>query len=318
MAAERFGLPVLLVVMAVAFSVAMPETFATAANWRAIAVSESVLAVAAMALMMPLVAGRFDISVGANIGTTSIVCAAVMSKAGLPLAPAVVAALLAGTIIGTVNGGLVAYLGVNSIIATLGVSIILEGLVQAYTQGIPISSHLSTLLTGLSTDLWVGVPVLFILMLVAACLVAVLLNHTTLGRQMVATGVNETAARLNGIATRRVLLGSFMVAGLLAGLAGVLQVAAQGNGNPQVGGITFILPALAAVFLGATTLRPGTYNVGGTIIALFFIGVAVSGLAILGAQPWVTTVFNGTAVVVAVSLSAIFRRYRTGVSELGT
>jgi ribose transport system permease protein len=316
--AERFGLPVLFVILIIVFSIQLPDTFATVANWRAIAVSQSVLAVAAMALMLPLITGRFDISVGANIGITSIVAAKAMSSAGLSLVPSVTLALAVGLLIGTINGFLVAYLGVNSIIATLGVGIILGGIVQAWTSGIPVSSGLSESLTGLSAKLILGIPVLFVIMLVIGAATAVLLNHTTFGRYMTATGANEVAARLNGMPTRRILLGSFVTAGLLAGMAGVLQIAAQGNGNPQVGGIAFILPALAAVFLGATTLRPGTYNVGGTILSLFFIGTAVSGLALHGAQPWVTDVFNGAAVVVAVTLSAQFRRRRTGTSELGS
>lgn len=315
--AERFGLPVLLVIMVVVFSVLMPNTFATTANWRAIATSQSVLAVVALALMMPLISGRFDISVGANLGISSIVAASVMSELGAPLVVAIIAALVAGMIIGCINGLLVAFLGVNSIIATLGVAIILEGLIQAHTKGIPISTGLSETLTGLSTKLWLGVPVLFVLMLMIAVLVAVVVNHTTLGRYMVATGSNETAARLNGVSTRGIVWLSFVGAGLLAGIAGVLQLAAQGSGNPEVGGLGFILPALAAVFLGATTLRPGTYNVAGSVLGLFFVGIAVSGLAILGAEPWVTTVFNGTALVVAVTLSAVFRRYRTGAVAIG-
>lgn len=316
--AERFALPVLFMVMVIVFSVELPDTFATAANWRAIATSQSVLAVAAMALMLPLVTGRFDISIGANIGLTSIVTASAMSNYGTGLVGAIVLALLVGLLVGTLNGLLVAYLGVNSIIATLGMAIILDALVQAHTNGIPISSGLSPTLTDLSASTVAGIPVLFLIMLAIGGLTAVLVNQTTLGRSMVATGSNELSAHLNGMPVRRIVLASFAIAGLLAGAAGVLQVASQGNGNPQVGGIAFILPALAAVFLGATTLRPGTYNVAGTIVALFFIGVAVSGLAIIGVQPWVTGLFNGAAVVVAVTLSAQFRRRRTGVSELGT
>ncbi len=315
---ERFGLPVLGLAMVVGFSVALPDTFASAANWRAIATSSSVLAVAAMALMMPLIAGRFDISVGSNVGATSIACAAVMSKTELPLVAAVLVAVVIGLAVGLVNGLLVAYVGVNSIIATLGISIVLDGLVQAYTAGTPISSHLSRRLTDLSTNVWFGVPALFVLMLLVAVAFGAFLNRTRFGRYTIATGVNETAARLNGLNTRRVVLGAFVVTGGLSSLAGVGQVAAQGNGNPQVGSITFILPALAAVFLGATTWRPGTYNVPGTVLGLFFVGIAVSGLAILGVPPWVTTVFNGTAVVVAVALSAVLRRQRTGVAALGT
>lgn len=317
-AAERFGLPVLFVLLIVIFSVQLPDTFATAANWRAIATSQSVLAVAAMALMLPLITGRFDISTGGIIGLCSIVTAAAMANFDLPLVAAIALALLTGLAIGAFNGLLVAYLGVNSIIATLGVSIILAGVVQAYTKGTPISSGLSPSLTELSASTLAGIPVLFLVMLAIGVVTSVVLNQTTLGRSMVATGANETSARLNGMPVRRIVLTSFALAGLLAGAAGVLQVAAQGNGNPQVGGIAFILPALAAVFLGATTLRPGTYNVAGTVLGLFFIGVAVSGLAIMGVQPWVTDVFNGAAVVIAVTLSAQFRRRRTGTSELGT
>lgn len=316
--AERYALPVLFLLMVIGFSLALPDTFATVANWRAIMTSQSVPAIAAIALMLPLVAGRFDISIGAIVGVCSIVTAAAMSTYGLSLPVAIILALSVGLLIGSLNGLLVAYLGVNSIIATLGVSIILTGLVQAYTKGIPISSGLSPTLTGLSVARWAGIPALFVIMVVIALLVSTLLNQTPFGRYMTATGSNEVAARLNGMPVRRIVSTSFAVAGLLGGAAGVLQVAAQGNGNPQVGGITFILPALAAVFLGATTLRPGTYNIPGTILALFFIAAAVSGLAILGAQPWVTDVVNGVSVVVAVTLSAQFRRRRTGSVELGT
>ncbi|HEX6285959.1 MAG TPA: ABC transporter permease [Acidimicrobiia bacterium] len=316
--AERYALPVLFLILIVGFSLALPDTFASVANLRAILTTQAVPAIAAMALMLPLVAGRFDISIGAIIGVCSIVTAAAMSTYNLSLPVAIGLALIVGLVVGAANGLLVAYLGVNSIIATLGTTIILSGLIQAYTRGIPISSGLSPTLTSLSAARWLGVPALFVIMLVVAILVSLLVNQTPFGRYMTATGSNEIAAQLNGMAVRRILSGSFAVAGLLAGMAGVLQVAAQGNGNPQVGGIGFILPALAAVFLGATTLRPGTYNIPGTILALYFIAVTVIGLALLGAQPWVTDVVNGISVVVAVTLSAQFRRRRTGESALGS
>ena len=104
---------------------------------------------------------------------------------------------------------------------------------------------------------------------------------------------------------------------MLAGVAGILQIAAQGAADPQVGGITFILPAIAAAFLGATTWRPGRFNVPGTLIALLFLGTTVSGLALVGTEPWVTDVFNGAAIIVAIGLSAQFRRRRTGELEIG-
>jgi ribose transport system permease protein len=245
------------------------------------------------------------------------VCASMMSKNDLPLGLAILIAVATGTAIGLFNGVLVAYLGINSIIATLGVSTVIAGLVQAYTQGIPVSSGLDPWLTGLSAQLVLGIPVLFIVMLVLAAIAWFVLTQTTYGRYLFSVGSNESAATLVGLPIRRILLLSFGIAGAFAGIAGVMQVAAQGNGNPQVGGLTFMLPALAAVFLGATTFKPGTYNIPGTIIGLLFIGTATSGLALVGAQPWVTDVFNGGAVVVAVGLSAYFRRRRTGTASLG-
>ncbi|MEU6537133.1 ABC transporter permease [Streptomyces sp. NPDC047000] len=314
---ERYGLLVLSVVVAVVFTVLRPDTFGTYANWTGIATSGSVLAVVAIALMIPLVAGRFDISVGANVGLSAIIAASVMSSYHLPLALAVLAGILTGAAVGAVNGLLVAYLGVHSIIGTLGVSIIIGGLVSAYTGGTPISSGLSPLLTDLNARAVAGVPVLFVFTLVVAAIAWFVLRQTPYGRYLQGVGSNLRAARLTGIPVNRIVLLSFVTGGATAGVAGVLQIAAQGNADPSVGTITFVLPALAAAFLGATTWRPGTYNVGGTVISLYFLTMVVSGLSLLGAAPWVTDVFNGTALILAIVLSAYLRRRRTGSSEVG-
>ena len=315
---ERFGLVVLFIGVIALFTALRPETFPTSANFRSVALSGSVLAVVAMALILPLVTGRFDISVGANVGMCSIAVAAAMSDFGMSMVLAMLVALVIGGIVGLINGLLVSYLGINSIITTLGTATVIGGLVQAYTGGIPISAGLSPTLTNLSTLLLVGLPVLFVIMLVIGAVVLLVLEHSTLGRYFAAVGSNEKAAGLTGLPTRRVVLASFVGAGLLAGVAGILQIASQGNGNPQVGGIGFMLPALAAVFLGATTIRPGTYNLIGALVGLFFVSTTISGLSLMGVEPWITDVFNGLAVIIAVGLSAIFRRRRTGVAVMGT
>jgi ribose transport system permease protein len=316
--AEQFGLPALFALMILVFCLLRPETFATAANFRNIATSQSVLAIAALALILPLTGGRFDVSVGSTLGLCAIVSAALMGKHGYGLVPAIIVTVAVGAAIGLVNGVVVAYLGVNSIIATIGTGTVIGGIVQAYTKGVPITDGISTRLTELSGKSLIGIPQMFLIMLVIAVGTWFLLTQTPYGRNLTATGVNESAARLVGIKVHRVVLGSFVGAGALAGAAGVMQVAAQGSGDPGVGGLGFILPALAAVFLGATTLRPGTYNVPGTIIGLLFVGTAISGLVLMGVEPWVTDVFNGSAVVVAIVISAQLRRRRTGATEMGT
>jgi ribose transport system permease protein len=154
-------------------------------------------------------------------------------------------------------------------------------------------------------------------MIIAAVLVWYLLTQTVYGRQLTAIGVNLDAARLSGLMVRRRILVSFVLSGTIAGIAGVLQLARQGSGDPSTGGVEFILPALAAVFLGATAFQPGRYNVPGTILGLFFVGVAVSGLTLLGAKPWVQPVFNGAIVMLAVAASQFAARRRTGVAPIG-
>lgn len=314
---ERFGLPVLLVLLVAVFTWLRPHTFATTSNWQVIAISQSVLIVAAVALIVPLVCGRFDVSVGANLGLCSIICSGLISREGVPLGLAILIALTVGVAIGVVNGFVVAFLGVNSIIATLGTSTILGGLVSAYTNGVPISTGLPASLTNLSARTLAGVPVLFIVALVIAIVVWFVLAQTPYGRELTAIGSNLRAARLVGIRVRRQVLVSFVTAGALAGVGGIVQLAATGSGDPSVGGINAIVPALAAVFLGATTWQPGKYNVPGTVLGLFFVSTAVSGLALLGVRPWVSDVFNGAAVVLAIVVSAQFRRKRSGASEVG-
>jgi ribose transport system permease protein len=315
--AERFGVLVLLIGAVIVFSILQSDTFATADNFRNIAIANSVLAIVALAVVVPLTSGRFDVSVGNIVSVSAITCAALTGKHGVPLAVVVPIVVLVGACIGLINGLIVSYLGVNSIIATLGTGTIMAGLVQAYTKGVPVSEGIPTFLTDLNSETVAGVPTIFLIMLVTSAAIWFMLTQTPFGRKLLAIGSNQNAARLTGLNVHRTVALSFLAAGAIAGFGGVLQLAAQGSGDPSVGGLSFILPALAAVFLGATTWQPGRFNVPGTLLALFFVGVTVAGLTLAGVEPWVTDVFNGAAVVIAIVISSQLRRQRTGALEVG-
>ncbi|WP_344865738.1 ABC transporter permease [Amycolatopsis ultiminotia] len=315
---ERYGLLGLLVVVIVVFSIWLPDTFATAANFRAVVTTQAVGSVVAMALLLPLVSGRFDVSIGATTGMCAIAAAATMSRYGLSLPLAVLVAVAVGLVVGLFNGFVVSYLGVNSIIGTLGTTTVLGGIIAAYTHGTPISDGLSPALTNLGTTGLLGVPSLFVIAMVICVACWYILTQTPFGRRLFAVGSNLAAARLTGLGARTLVVSSFTLAGVLAALAGIMQIGAQGSADPQVAGIPFILPSMAAVFLGATTIHPGRYNVPGTIVALLFLGTTVSGLALAGASPWVTDVFNGSAIIAAIAISAQFRRRRTGELDIGS
>lgn len=305
---ERYGLVVLFVLVVAYFS-ATTEVFATEANFRTIVGNNSVLAIAALAAIIPLVGGQFDLSVGSVLGISSIATAAALSNFELPLLVAVLVGVGLGASIGLVNGLLVAKVGVNALITTLGVATVLSGIVQWYTEGQSILRGIPGTLTDVGSGQWLGLPRPLFVLAAVALVVFYVLAYTPYGRYLHSVGSNPSSARLTGLPVDRIVLLSFVLSGTLAGLAGVLQVARAGLANPQIGP-NFVLPALAAAFLGATTIRPGRYNVPGTILAVFFLAASVSGLTLSGFEPWVEPTFNGSALIIAVAMSTVIARRR--------
>jgi ribose transport system permease protein len=307
---ERYALIVLLGLLVLFFAVlpSTSDTFFTLANLRNVAANEAVIAVAALAALVPLVAGQFDVSVGAVLGMVSVAVAALTARAHWPVPIAVVAGIGLGALVGVVNGYIVAYLRAGSFIITLGVATLVTGLVSLYSKdqvilGIPQG------MVDFGTLNWLGIPRVVWLLSVVALVVAYLLRETVFGRHLLSIGSNPRSAALVGIRVPLVVMLSFVVAGALAGIAGTLELARTGSGNPQIGP-GYTLSALAAAFLGSTTITPGRFNVPGTIVGVFFVGVSVNGLTLAGAADWVDPVFNGAAVVVAVALSTVLARRR--------
>lgn len=308
--AERYGLPALLALTVVFFTVygKTADTFPTAANFDNVVGNQSVLALAAIAAIVPLVAGEFDLSVGAVLGFSAVVTAQAADAWGLPLAAAALVGVATGASVGLVNGVMVTRLGLNSLIATLATATVLGGAASA-VSATPIVSGIPASLTDFGSGDWLGVPRTAYLLLAVALLVWYGLDHTPVGRELRAIGTNATAARLVGIGVDRLRLSTFVAAGTIAGAAGVLQLARSGSGDPAVGP-AFTLPAIAAAFLGATAIRPGRFNVAGTIIAIFFLAALVSGLTISGSQAWLQDIVNGGALAVGIAISTLAARRR--------
>lgn len=314
-ALERYALAILLAATVAGFSLLEPDLYATGANFRATMASQAVLAVAALAVMVPLLAGQFDLSVGATLGLSAVVLASAVGRHGVTLPVAIVLAVGSGALIGLVNGVLVTRFSINSLIVTLGMTSLIRGGLERYAagqvllEGIPRS--VKNLGSVLPENLWLGLPRIVFVMAAVAVSVWYVVDHTPWGRSLTAVGVNAAAARLVGIRVDRVVVASFVAGGALAGIAGLLQVGYSGQANPAVGP-NFTLPALAAALLGASAIRPGRYNVGGTLIAIYFLAAAVSGLNFAGLGRGVEPIFNGAALIVGVGLSTALRRRRTG------
>jgi ribose transport system permease protein len=309
--AEAGTLPLLLIVIAIFFSLwgSTSNTFPTTANVQTIVGNQSVIGILSLAALIPLVSNQFDLSIGAVLGLSSIFAASVMADSGASIPVAVLVGIGLGGVVGMINGLLVTRAAVNSVIATLGTAIIIHGIVTWKTKGVAITD-IPTSLTDFGSANSGGIPRTFFALLLVGGFVYYLLEHTPFGRYLYSLGSNASAARLVGLNTERLVLQSFVASGMLAGAAGVLQLARSGSASPQVGE-NFTLPALAAAFLSAAAVRPGRFNVGGVIIAIFFVAVINSGLTLAGAEAYVSDFVNGTALIAGVALSGIFRRERS-------
>jgi ribose transport system permease protein len=293
-----------LLIAAAAFFSLWPETsetFTSPANLRTLVSSNSVIAIVALAALVPLVAYEFDLSVGAIAGLSSVYVASVLaSGTSVPLAIGLGIAL--GLLVGGINALLITRVGVNAVITTLGTSIILAGVVNQKTGGLSVTGNIPLSISEFGSSNWLGIPKIAFILALVAVLVYYVLGHTPYGRYLYAFGANRDAARLVGIRTKLTLGMTFVISGALCGAAGVLQVARAGSADPKVGE-TFTLPALAAAFLSAAAIKPGRYNVAGTLVAIFFLAVLNNGLNLAGSPEYVSNYVNGAALIVGVGLA---------------
>ena len=297
-----------LLLLIIVFSVTEPSTFPTVDDLRGIITSQSVLAILALAVMVPLVVGEFDLSIASNFTLTAVLLAELVShRVPLPLAFLIV--LLAGAAVGLVNAFLIVRVGVSSFIATLGVGTVLSGLASWISGNSIIYQGLGGELSTLGNATIVGIPVTAIYVLVLVLLLWYMLQHTPLGRQMYATGYGRNAARLAGIRVERRVVFAFVLGGTIAGVAGIVYTALIGSAS-ALEGSSYLLPAFAAVFLGATTIRAGRFNVWGTVIGVFLLAVGITGLQLAGAQQYIQQIFDGAALIIAVAAARLGARSR--------
>lgn len=303
----RYAVVVVLGLMVLVFSILRPETFFSLDNFKAIAVTQSVLLVLALGVMVALAAGEFDLSIAAVLGFTGGLLAYLTGIHGWSPAAAVLVTFFAALAVGVVNGIFVVGFGVNSFITTLGTATLVIGTATAIFGAITIGGVPSAISDPVRADvLGIGAPFLYALGLTVV--LWYVLEHTPLGRYLFFTGEAREAARLAGVRVNRLRFGALVVSSLCAWLAGMLLVGQTGAANATFGN-PFLLPAFAAGFLGATTIKPGRYNAWGTFVGVYLLAVGTTGLQLLGAAGWVSDVFNGGALVLAVTLARLVGRH---------
>lgn len=307
-----FGLPILMVLLIVAFSLALPTSFPTFLNLRAILGEKSVIALLSLAAMIPMMTGRIDLTVGYGIVIWHVLAISLQTIYGLPWGAAVLIVLVGGCLLGLVNGLLVEVARIDSFIATLGTGTVIYSLALWHTGGRQVIGLLPPEFTAIYTANLFGLPISAFYVLAIAIVLWVVSNYMPIGRYLYAIGANSRAAELNGIRTRRYVIGAFVASGLIGAIAGIVLAAKLRIGQASVG-LEFLLPALVGAFLGSTTIKPGRVNVWGTMVGVAILAVGISGIQQMGGAFYVEPLFNGATLLIAIGIAGYTQRRRGSV-----
>lgn len=306
---EALALPIAWLAVIVLFGSLRPDTFLTTANMSSILASQAVLVVVAIALVVVLTCGDYDLSVASVVGLSGMLIAILNVNHGVPIGLAILVALAAGVLVGFVNGLFVVLLEIDSLIVTLGMSTFVSGVVLWISNSNTISGISNNLVKPVIIWRFLGVPLEFYYAIVIALAVWYVFRYVPLGRRLLVVGRSREVARLSGFRVGAIRWGALMFSSLIAAFGGILYVGTSGAAGPT-SGLELLLPAFAAAFLGATTINPGRFNAWGTVIAVYFLVTGITGLQLLGAQSFVQNLFYGAALIAAVSFSQVVRRRR--------
>jgi ribose transport system permease protein len=311
LAPRRISAVYLWIAFVLLFGLLKPDSYLSSVTLQLIFSEGAVTCLLALAFLVPLTAGAYDLSVGALMSASVALGAWLQLHSGVPPALGAVAAVAACALFGWVSGFVVVRLKVNSFIATLGMSQVLFAVVLLVSGNRQLVAEFPDSWSNLALSKVAGIPLVDVYLVAIAVLLWYVLEHTRIGRYLFATGGNSNAARLSGVPTDRMVWGALVASGAIAGIAGVVYGMRVGTFDQTVGP-GYLFPAVAAVFLGASQLsqRP---NVWGTLIAYFALAFGIQGLALTSssAAVWSQPLFQGVALIVAVaivSMPAIRRR----------
>jgi ribose transport system permease protein len=307
---SRYALIGVWLVMAATYAVIMPDKFLSVSTAQAIFGSQSALLFLAVAGLCTFVVGEFDLSFASVMGLAATIIPVLSALHHVNLALSCLIAMAAALGCGMVNAFFIVKLGVPSLIVTLGSASFFLGLAELISSSTIVSVSSKTF-SNIALHNFLGLPLSFYYGLILAAGFAYVLTWMPIGRHVVFVGANREVARLAGINVDRVRAGSYIAASLVAGLAGVLLVMTVGGFDPTASS-TYLLPALAAVFLGTAIVTPGQFNPMGTFLGIYFLETGILGLQLLGYTGWVQDAFYGGGLVVAVTVATLVRtRSRT-------
>jgi ribose transport system permease protein len=307
---DRFSGLYVILAMVVVFSLWEPTSFGTLTNAKIILSSQAITGIIAMAAVIAMVAGVFDLSIAANMSLAISVLGQLMATAHLNAVLAVVITLLIGGTIGCVNAIVVTRFGIGPVIGTLAMASVLEAVSYWVANGQTVLYGISPGFTQIGNLKPLGVPISVFFLAAVTLVLWYALEQTPVGRYLYAAGANPRAARLSGVNVVRLQWGALITSGILASLAGVVLTMQLGAASFGAGD-SYLLPAYAGAFLGSTQIKPGRFNVLGTVVAIYMLAIGVKGLQLRFPQySWIADLMEGIILLLAVGIAVQAARRR--------
>lgn len=301
------GLAIIFVALVIGLTIASPNhSFLSLNNIFLILIQTSINGILAMGMMYVIISGQIDLSVGSTVGLAGVSAALFAHPGEYPIFVPILVGLAVGAIVGLVNGVGVAYGSIPSFIVTLGMLTAVRGLALIVSGGAPVS-NLSPEFRAIASGRPFGIPALAIYFVIIAIIAAFVLRKTVFGRRIYALGGNPHAAEVSGINVRRLTVTPFVIAGVLAGLCGVLLASRTFTGAPTAG-TSYELDAIAAVVIGGVSMSGGRGRALGVVIGALMIAVIANGLDILGIDSNAQMLIKGAIIVLAVLIDVKTRR----------
>ncbi len=296
-----------LLVVSALISLATPY-FLTTDNLMGVFRSFSLIAIMSIGMVMVIITGGIDLSVGSVMGLSSLMTALGFAN-GLPMPVCIAGGLLVGLLFGLFNGLLITAIRLPPFIATLGSLSIGRGLMYIITHGVPLTPDTPDAFALLGQGYVGVVPVPVVIMLVMMVVFSVVMRRTRFGRHVYATGGNEVAARLSGVKTRRVKLTVYMLSGVISAIAGVVSFSRYLSAEPA-SGFGAELDVIAAAAIGGASLSGGVGSVEGAIIGAALAGIIANGVVLMNIDTYAQQAITGAVIIIAVSLDVWRSRSR--------
>jgi simple sugar transport system permease protein len=305
---------IIMVLVILTMTVLMPSQFLSGSNIQSMAGQFPEFGFLALAMMLAMITGGIDLSVVATANFTGVVAALILNKATtagvaptVSITGAIIAVIAVSIVCGLANGSLIAFIGVPPILATLGTQGLFLGLATVLTEGYSIGGFPLEFMT-VGNGTIIGIPIPFILFVVGAFVVALLLNRTQQGFNMYMIGSNPTVSRYSGVNNSKVIMKTYVVTALLAGVASIIMISRANSMRPGYGS-AYLLQAILVVVLGGADPDGGFGNIPGLLMAIVTLQVTQSGLNIMAFSPFFRKFMWGFALLLVMAINFIAQWY---------